>query len=183
MPKLIALTGFAGSGKSTCAQILEDNYKFVRLKFATPLKDMLRALGLDEDEIEGEAKHHPSPLLCGRTPRYAMQTLGTEWGRKCIGEAFWAEAFRRQCQELLDEGFNVVCDDLRFLNEAGVVLALNGKIIRVIRMDGASGCDSAHPSETEQLQIPIEHYIKNDCTIEVLHEKVEEAMNILYGGI
>lgn len=178
-PKLIALTGFAKAGKSTVANILTTNHNFVVLKFAAPLKDMLRAFGLSEDEIEGDLKHLPCAKLCGRTPRYAMQTLGTEWGRRLIGEDLWVEAFRRQCQELLNEGFNVVCDDLRFLNEHKVIQDLGGTTVRVLRLEGEIGCESAHESETQQLQIPIDLYIKNDSTIEVLHQYVEELLTIM----
>jgi hypothetical protein len=79
--RLIALTGYAGSGKSTLADILACEHGFTVVKFAGPLKAMLRALGLDEREIEGDLKEQPCQLLAGHTPRRAMQTLGTEWGR------------------------------------------------------------------------------------------------------
>jgi hypothetical protein len=177
-PKLIGLTGFAGAGKSTCADILVRNYGFVKLKFASPLKDMLRALGLSEDEIEGDLKFQPCDKLCGHTPRHAMQTLGTEWGRNCISPSLWIRAFERQAQELLDEGMSVVCDDLRFLNEASTIRHLKGKICRVVKMAGSAGCEDTHPSEQEQLCISIDHYIKNDATIEVLHLQVEELINL-----
>ena len=42
---------------------------------------MLYQLGLGEAHIEGALKEVPCELLGGKTPRYAMQTLGTEWGR------------------------------------------------------------------------------------------------------
>jgi hypothetical protein len=49
-----------------------------QVKFAGPLKSMCMALGLTEAHIEGHLKEVPCELLCGQTPRHAMQTLGTE---------------------------------------------------------------------------------------------------------
>ncbi len=47
-----------------------------------------------EDKIEGSLKAKPCSLLAGKTPRHAMQTLGTEWGRNCIGDGFWINLWR-----------------------------------------------------------------------------------------
>ena len=49
---VIALTGLMNSGKSTVADYLVTHRDFVRLKFAQGLKEMMRALGLTDDEIE-----------------------------------------------------------------------------------------------------------------------------------
>ena len=87
-PGLLGIHGKAGSGKSTAAQVLIDG-GFKRVKFADPLKNMLRAIGLTDQHIEGDLKEVPCDMLLGQTPRHAMQTLGTEWGRGCIGGEFW----------------------------------------------------------------------------------------------
>ena len=89
--RLIAFCGYMGSGKSFAADYLIEKYGYTRVKFAGPLKDMLHTMGLTEEEIEGGDKDKPSDLLCGRTPRWAMQSLGTEWGRECIGENLWGK--------------------------------------------------------------------------------------------
>jgi putative protein kinase ArgK-like GTPase of G3E family len=78
--QIIGLTGLMGSGKSLAAQELE-RIGFTRTRFAGSLKDMMRVLGLTEEEIEGNLKETACALLGGKTPRYAMQTIGTEWGR------------------------------------------------------------------------------------------------------
>ena len=66
LPKVIVLTGQAGSGKSTiAAQLATQGYTVV--KFAGPLKDMLRALGLTDAEMD--RLHGPVGLKNGaRTP-------------------------------------------------------------------------------------------------------------------
>jgi len=140
IPPVIALTGPAGSGKSTVSDYLAAHYGYTKTKFAKPLKDMMRAIGLDEDEIEGHMKEVPTPYLGMRTPRHAMQTLGTEWGRKCMGEDFWVDLWAHHASTL----DCVVVDDCRFPNEAAAVRRMGG---RVIRLDGRGGIDGNHASE------------------------------------
>ena len=143
-PRLVAFTGPAGAGKSTAAQHLVDKHGFVRVRFAGPLKDMMRAIGLGEAEIEGALKERPSVLLGGKTPRHAMQTLGTEWGRECIGPDFWTGLWGRIARDVMNEGGRVVVDDCRFENEAEVVRSFGGVIVRLTGRGGISG---AHVSE------------------------------------
>ena len=57
-PVIIALTGPAGCGKTTVAKQLE-GHGFVRVRFAGPIKAMLRALGLTEAQVDGDEKETP----------------------------------------------------------------------------------------------------------------------------
>lgn len=133
---LLGITGKAGSGKSTAAQVLLDA-GWTRIKFADPLKDMIRAIGLDDRHIEGHLKEVPCELLRGKTPRHAMQTLGTEWGRECIAHDFWIAIAKRRIALAMAAGLNVVVDDVRFENEADVIRELGGMVLGLERGDGA----------------------------------------------
>lgn len=168
-PHIVALTGMAGSGKSTAAGYLASQFGFRIEKFAGPLKDMLRAIGLSEEEIEGEDKHYPSDILLGRTPRHAMQTLGTDWGRKLIGEDFWVQLWKdRAVQHRL-----VVVDDCRFLNEAQAVHELGGRIIRIHRPhQEIDNYVAAHASEQQAKTLPYDFEIANDGSPLALGQKV-----------
>ena len=139
-PRLIALTGAAGCGKSTAADYLISQHGYTRVRFAGPLKAMVAALGLDERHIEGELKQTPMEELSGQTPRYAMQTLGTEWGRNCMGEDFWVNLWRQDALRYE----RVVVDDCRFPNEAAMIHREGGKIIKITGRGGIAG---AHVSE------------------------------------
>lgn len=134
-PNIIGIAGYAGSGKSTVAEMLIKNHQFERIKFADGLKDMLRALGLSEGWIEGDLKEQPCPMLLGRTPRHAMQTLGTEWGRQCIGEAFWVNYWTMRVKGRLAgrRCAGIVVDDVRYPNELAAVLGLGGRLWWVSR--------------------------------------------------
>lgn len=147
--RLVALCGRAGSGKSTAAEYLTSAHGFTLVKFASPLKDMLRAIGLTERHIEGDLKESPCDLLQGKTPRLAMQTLGTEWGRNLIGAHLWVSAWRSRVESLLTQGENVVVDDCRFLNEAAVVRALGGV---VVMLEGRAVDVGLHSSETFEFE-------------------------------
>lgn len=142
--QLVGLAGRAGAGKTMAARILCERAGFERLAFAAPLKAMLRALGLGDAELDGAAKERPSPLLCGRSPRQAMQTLGTEWGRERIGADLWAQAWTRAARDRLAQGRTLVADDVRFANEIAAIRGLGG---RVYWIDRGAAAPPAHVSE------------------------------------
>lgn len=145
--QLIALTGYAGSGKSTVAKHLVDEKGFVLVKFASPLKDMLRSVGLTDEHIEGHLKEKPCDLLCGHSPRYAMQTLGTEWGRKIIGDSLWSNLWLSRVNLLLSSGRSVVTDDCRFENETLAAKSAGAYIIQLTRPDNPNQISPEHESE------------------------------------
>ena len=177
MPHLIvALVGYKGCGKSTAAK---EFYVagFTRVRFAEGLKNMLKSLGLTNEHVDGALKEEPCDLLNGVTPRFAMQTLGTEWGRHCIHPNFWIDHWKRQVDRL-PAHIPVVVDDLRFPNEREALIDLGGKIIWVHRPD--VGRSSDHPSEDlSHLINYVKEQIHNNGTEEEFKVKARElALNL-----
>lgn len=174
-PRLIAFAGPAGSGKSEAASVLVQS-GFVRLKFADTLKGMLTVLyemtDLDREEIwrrlEGDLKEKPDPYLNGSSPRHAMRTLGTEWGRELIHPDIWTSLWRRRVNLHLKAGLSVVVDDLRFPNEADLVRDLGGEIYKVFRPQVAVTSD--HPSE--RFDFGFDGYIANAGSVPDLQDFV-----------
>lgn len=171
-PPVVAFTGQAGAGKSTATRYLVERHGYTLVKFAGPLKDMMRAIGLAEDQIEGDLKETPTRLLQGKTPRQAMQALGTEWGRDLIGKDFWTFLWEHRALQVLDErDGRVVVDDCRFPNEAQLIRRLGGDIYKIAGRGGIAG---DHVSERgcgdEDL------VIANAGAVEELHGKIEEAL-------
>jgi len=149
---LVALSGVAGSGKSTAAQWLVDRHRFVLSKFADPIKVMLKSLGLGDEHITGDLKEVPCDLLQGKTPRFAMQTLGTDWGRDMLGGGMWVDLWSKMAAESLGRYGRVVVDDCRFANEGLAVLALGGHVVRV---EGRSSpIEGSHQSEMMDWSVP-----------------------------
>jgi hypothetical protein len=163
---IIGLMGLAQSGKSTAAQYLEREHGFVRVRFAGPLKAMCRAIGLSDREIEGEGKEVPHPLLCGKTPRFVMQTLGTEWGREIVGPDFWTGIWRESVIAALDEGAKgIIAEDCRFPNEVEAIREAGGKLWRIERAEQSVG---AHVSEWAASGVTPDLLIRNVGTVEEL---------------
>lgn len=171
-PNIIAITGPKESGKSTVAQFLHETYGYSRVRFADPLKAMLGAYGLSEYELEGAGKQQPCQLLGGHTPRYAMQSLGTGWGRDMMSKTFWTDAWSRRVGHGL--GGYVVAEDLRFCTEEFVARLHGGTIWRIER-PGLYSTDD-HVSEQEQRLIKYDRLFINDSTIDDLLAKVRKEI-------
>lgn len=169
--QLIALTGPIGAGKSTAADYLIHQYGFTLLKFAHPLKRMLMAFGLTYEELEGAKKEIANPLLLGKTPRHAMQTLGTEWGRRLIGENLWTNAWLADIKRA--EIDKIVVDDARFPNEFDLVKNLGGEIWSVLRKPTQP--DYTHESEGHFRKLLPHKFINNNGTIWQLRRELDEA--------
>ena len=177
LPRLVALGGLKGSGKSTAAQALLDR-GYIRVKMAGALKAMLRTLlshqGCSANYIdrclEGDLKEEPQLILKGRSPRYAMQTLGTEWGRDLMNENFWADVALNRVQHLLREGYSVVVDDLRFPNELGFLEAISGLCSVYITREGVT--PGEHCSENLLGPEDFHSVLDNDNTVEELHAEL-----------
>jgi hypothetical protein len=178
--RIVALSGPAGSGKSEAAKYLTSSLGYSVVKFSEPLKNMLRAfystVGLTAEEIErrieGDLKEVADPYLNGHTPRWAMQSLGTEWGRDCLGGDFWINAWSRK---VAVTDANVVVDDCRFDNEARAVKDQAGEIV-LLKPKKARRKTSSHNSEAGISPKLVDHVVVNDGTIEDLQTKVAQAL-------
>jgi hypothetical protein len=170
MPKIIGISGYIGSGKTLLADTLCSKYNFIRVKMAQPLKTMLESIGLTQDNIEGSTKQTPLPLLCNQTPRYAMQTLGTEWGRNLMGADLWVNLWAKKVNELISKDINIVCDDVRFINEVQKIKELGGKIFR---LDRAAAKKQDH--KTEQQDFKVDILLSNNGDIQDVVQRVMES--------
>ena len=171
MIKLIALTGAAGSGKSTVAKHLSNQQiPFARTKFSGTLKKMLMQIpNVTIDMIEGELKEEPQELFGGKTPREVMQTLGTEWGRDSVYSKIWLDSWERSICDLT----YVVVEDLRYLNEAELVKNRGGEIWRIKRPDYQC---NGHISETEMEGIEPDLTIRNSGSVKELHAMIDSVL-------
>lgn len=157
--RILALCGPAGSGKSTLANLLVQEEGYTRTSFANGLKTMLAGLlyfqNVDDAQVQrmlnGDLKEEPSVYLGGKTPRFAMQTLGTEW-RNMVDRDLWVNVWENSIKFSDEFSDKIVVDDLRFKHEAQRVWDLGGTILRVHRSDQDVKPDS-HISEQEYLTI------------------------------
>jgi hypothetical protein len=165
---IVGFTGKIGAGKTTAATELLAR-GFVRVRFAGILKDMMKVLGLTDDQVDGAHKETPCPLLCGRTPRHAMQTIGTEWGRNLIGNDLWVNAWRKRVT-CLPPRTHVVADDVRFANEADTIRSMGGVVVRIVRMAEKNAKWHEHVSEQGDFRVDLT--VMNNGTEEMLRDYI-----------
>ncbi len=179
---LIGIAGRKFHGKDTVAKILCETAGFEQMRFADPLKNMLRAfyrtLSLGdaaiERRLEGDIKEIPCPLLGNKTPRYAMQTLGAEWGRDMISSSLWVDALQFRAHQA---GKSIVVSDVRFPNECEAIRHLGGRVFRVdagARVPANEFSD--HASETQVDKLPVDGVILNNKDLQALRQQVDAAV-------
>lgn len=165
MTFLLGIAGRKRSGKNTAGDVFVAG-GYQELAFATPIKLMLATLlkyrGADKATIqrmlEGDLKEEPTKLLGGKSPRHALKTLGTEWGRMLIDDNLWIEAMFDASKPYK----RVVVTDVRFPNEAGAIQACGGQVLRVSRPNNPLPPDD-HPSEAQIDTLNVDHEITNDA--------------------
>lgn len=156
----IALAGPAAVGKTTIATILQHEFGYSRVSFASPIKNLLfQAYGTDHKDARivvfdrtGAAKTTTIGVLC--------QMLGTEAIRNNVDQAFWLRCMESQLKETLRPW---VIDDLRFRNEAKWAEYNGFHVVRLARErePRPDGRDPAHQSEIEATTINTKIIIPN----------------------
>lgn len=168
---VIGLCGYARSGKDTVADLLVKQHGFVKVRFADALKRGLAEMfGLTPAQLDGDEKETVVPGL-GVSPRYLMQTLGTEWGRKLVHQDVWVLATQRHLERLVKNGIKrIVLSDVRFENEA-VMTKYLGALVRIDR-PGVGAVNEHVSEEVLELNPYLDGVLVNDGTLEDLEDKV-----------
>ena len=219
MSKLVAIMGKGRSGKDTTGAYLVDRHHFLRVAFADPMKRFCaEVFDFDHDQLHGEKRDAPDlryvraanrvgsdpttevAVPTYLTPRFALQTLGSEWGRTCYPNV-WIEYALRVAKTLLTDrdmdytpagglftrctqrppGAGVVFTDARFRNELEAMKAAGAVAVYITRHDLAplAGGIAGHASEAEQDGISRTEFdvvLHNDGTIADLHEQIEAKL-------
>jgi hypothetical protein len=177
LPRLIGLTGTAGSGKDTVRRMLEEHHGFAGFAFADPIRAMLGPLlahaGAGHEWMyDRDRKEQTIPAL-GTSYRHLAQTLGTEWGRS-IEPEFWLRIASARLDAMQDHGHrHFVISDVRFLNEAAWIKLLGGEVWRIDRPSAEPV--RAHASELIS-HINPDRVIDNSGTVEDLWRFVNDVL-------
>lgn len=180
---IIGFTGKMGVGKSTAIETIKTlcpRGGVAVVKFAQPLYDM-------QEFIYDRISTVHTRSECFTKDRKLLQWLGTDWGRDSISTTLWVDIWKATVAQIKaeDDGYpeitkrRIICDDVRFANEAETVKALGGVVIQIIlnsaenRIDTTSGI-KGHSSESGIHPSFIDHTVTNDGTKEEFETKIKE---------
>lgn len=175
---IIGVSGWARAGKDTVADYLVDNFGFVKMSFAEPMREALIRLnptisvGGYHTELATAVRLMGWEDLKGESPdiRGLMQRLGTEVGREMFGENFWVDLALSRVKP----GMNVVFADCRFVNEADAIRAAGGVVWRVERKGFGPAND--HISERALDSYKFDDGLSNYETVDVLNGLVDDLV-------
>ncbi len=186
--EIIALSGYARSGKDEAAAVLVEEFGFTRVAFADKLRDALYALNpiVDMNRLYSETEPDGPPIYLQEVIdhytwdhykeshfypeiRRLLQRMGTEMGRQTLWDSIWVDAAFAN----VPSNAKVVVTDARFENEAQAVLDRGGKVWRVKRT--GVGPFNDHPSETSLDKWAFDTVIDNDASLSAFHKKVRNA--------
>lgn len=182
---LIALSGYARSGKDTFGNVLQAEQGFIRVAFADALK--AHALRMD-DILEVEPDLDTAPYRARLSHivemygsldeaknlpavREYLQRIGAE-ARNTFGKDAWIKAAR--LDEALAEHGDIVVTDCRFQNEAQHVKDLGGHVVRITRH--GVGPVNGHASEHDLDEWDFDAEVSNDSSITALNMTAAELV-------
>jgi hypothetical protein len=205
---IIGLCGAQGAGKDTVGGILESKHGFVKLAFASAIKDILSALfSWPRDMLEGltkesrEWRETPNKYWSDKlaipdfSPRRAMQIVGTDLFRNHLNKDIWINIIENKIMMLRESGenhrffqvypqadipnINIVITDCRFANEFDMIRKFSeARIIKIVK-DTHVEMAPAHSSENDWTNVDCE-ILKNDGSIEDLELALE---NMIYSSL
>ena len=203
---ILGIVGFAGSGKDTCGDILEQ-IGWIRESFAKPVKDAVAAIfGWERHMLEGATpesrawREQPDEFWSAKfgrpfSPREALQKMGTEVGRDVYHANLWVDSL---IERIGNRPKNFIITDVRFPNEIKTINEIGGKVIRIKRGPEPLWYDLAfeynrtncpvsilsklatiHPSERVWIGNPgISETLENDGTLDDLKTKLLQIVQV-----
>lgn len=171
--KILGITGKMFSGKDTVAEFIHFAFRNSRItSFARPLKQMMiEYFGFTVDDLyttEGKQRYND---FWGMTNREALQRVGTECFRNNFHKDTWLKTMELNIMN--KPSALIIIPDVRFPNEAELIQALDGSILKIVRDDVARDPKQmTHASETMIDQIPYDMLLVNNKDRASLFETV-----------
>jgi hypothetical protein len=194
---IIGLCGNQGSGKDTVADILVSEYGFIKLTFASTLKDIVAILfSWPRDLLEGLTEESrlwretsddfwSEKLSIPKfTPRKALQMIGTDLFRIHFNNDIWTNIVENKISITLknNPNTNIVISDCRFTNEFNLIKQFtDSHIIMILREKNNSTNKIAHLSETEWVNYNFDAILQNDNSIDELKTNLKSLLGSKFG--
>jgi hypothetical protein len=193
---IIGLCGAQGSGKDTVANILISEYGFVKITFASTLKDIVAILfSWPRDLLEGLTEESRlwretvDDFWSGKlsipsfTPRKALQMIGTDLFRIHFNNDIWISIVENNIGVMLknNPNMNIVISDCRFANEFTLIKQFSDSHIITILRENNSTNKIAHSSETEWVNYNFDAILQNDNSIDDLKSNLKSLLSSRFG--
>lgn len=176
MIHVLGLFARAGSGKTTVANYLRDNYDARIVSLASPLKQIAKVvMNFSDDQLYGtQAQKEAIDPRYGFSAREFLRKLGTEGIRENLGADVWIDAlFNRVTRVAAEDTARgsadsvFIVDDVRFVNEVnkirrirhwadkGITCDISPAVIKIVCTDSPLP-PGDHASEKEIDLVPVE---------------------------
>lgn len=184
---IIGITGYAQAGKDEFAKSLVLRSRTKMMAFSDALNDVALILNplltdstyeesnyfyrtVVQNEGYTEAKNH-------KGVREYLQILGTDACRTVLGDDVWLRVAERKLIAHEEEGWHTAITGVRYANEAQLVKAYGGVMVRIVR-DGY-GPVNAHTSDVSVGDIAVDRVVFNNGTRQDLSNAAQKLINEL----
>jgi len=138
---IVGIVGFKSVGKDTVADYLVQHYGFVKLSYASALKDVVSIVfGWDRQMLEGDtpasrAWREQVDEYWNISPRQGLQKVGTDLFRQHLDPSIWIKCLHKKIVAILQSNpqARIVVTDCRFENEIRMIKEMQGTILHVRR--------------------------------------------------
>ena len=194
---IIGLCGNQGAGKDTVGDILISDYGFIKLTFASTLKDIVSVLfSWPRDLLEGITETSrvwrettddfwsEKTGIANFTPRKALQIIGTDLFRIHFYNDIWANIVENKINIILknNSNANIVVTDCRFSNEINIIKKFpNSHIITIVRNSNNHLHSLSHSSEAEWVNYNFDDVLQNDNSIDELKINLKNILQNKFG--
>lgn len=185
---VVGLVGKKYAGKDTVADYLVDNYGFVKLAFAEPLKQACETVfGFSHEQLYDPQFKEVIDQYWGHSPREILQIVGTELFRNELPKHLtkfsndvWVRSIGRKIANMRQDGYTrFVITDTRFPNEYDFVnnYKFAGKCWKIIRPSlNDQTSTTTHESELFAENAVCDTVLYNSGTLNELYEYVDRIM-------
>jgi len=197
---ILSISGEVGAGKDTCADYLVQHHGYIKLSFASTIKDVLSIIfSWDRVLLEGStpasrqwreqvdtwwAHRLNIPEL---SPRWAMKHISTELFRQQFNEEIWILALENKIRQYCTN--KIVINDCRFFNEYDMLDKMGAKFMQVYKTVGNHvplpsrqsvhefyAGSGIHESVYSSWYFKYHHLVKNDSTLNVLYQRLDAVL-------
>lgn len=171
---LIGVHAPLNGGKDTTADYIINMMKpisaparFKAYAFAKPIKEALKILfGFSDMQLNDRVLKEQVDEFWGFSPRFAMQRLGTEYGRDMMRKDVWIKRAELEASNNLQSGINTIITDVRFQNEADWIRSQPNSALIYIKVPNLHRDEKYnHGSEAGITEEPSDLVIINDKSL------------------